>query len=188
MFKGDKRAMKKVCRQDIQILEGQALGACKVAYHTLLKKINNGKLFSGFTLEERLILWHEIQLCSATRLIPSLGTFFSDWNYIKYPIESITNLVALPLELPLPDTILQMLCIDSSECYIQRSRSSFTTIELSSSDRSDIQYRQLWIAAMRNYVDLPLKGNSKRKSAKPRAKANNTALIEFARLAQNLGF
>ncbi|KAL5625697.1 hypothetical protein FOBRF1_000040 [Fusarium oxysporum] len=77
---------------------------------------------------------------------------------------------------------------EQDRCIIQVSESSYITISGHSAARLDLGCRQLWLAAFRDYQDLPPEPKKTDLLAKSRKSADEIILFSFASLAFRLGF
>lgn len=146
-------------------IELKAPGACEEDAEALYGRVISGKIFSNFNAQEREILWRE--LCSTTTecLVPSLFGFFENLTLYREFLD--------PSE-------------SNRGCLIQVSRSRFKYMPCTSADRFRLLYKQLWLFAVREYLDMPAKSKKKLAIA-GEFHANETILFEFASLAEKLG-
>ena len=185
--------MRRVDRASVKAVELKAPGACRADMTRLHKQLQNGQIFSGFGEEARAEIWRGMLLVSTNRLIPSLYSFFEDVNYLQGPADNIRRLV----ELSPKDTISSAL----GKCFIEtKQRHDQYLIQITDStfelrlgrleDRFDVVRRQLWIGAMRNYLDFRAESEKKNKNllAKPNGKPEVSVLRDLAHLAYRLGF
>jgi hypothetical protein len=95
IFDGNEAAMKRLDKQSVLALELNAPGACQKDARALYGQVHEGEILSAFSQAERERIWSKI--CSATTecLIPTLGGFFNDLNYIKVAADCMKRLVGL---------------------------------------------------------------------------------------------
>ena len=130
--------------------------------------------------------------CTTDSLVPSFYTFFEDLNYLKGPTDCVKRLMKLSPR----DTVLSALEQTFSDvnqkadqCVIQESDGTYAFKPGDVADRLDSGIRQIWISAMRNYLEMPAGPKRKSMLAKPKSeKADQMVLCEFAALAYQLGF
>ena len=191
IFRGDRQAMLKVSRADVKALELKAPGACRSDRLSLYAQLREGKIFGAFTDQEREAVWTNILSETTDRLIPSLSSFFADVNYLKGPADCVKALVEL-----LPDktvsSALERIFSDVNQetdrCIIQQSESVFTPILGNRSDRLELGVLQIWISAMRDYLEMLPEEDDDSLVAKPRSQPHERFGYEFASLAYRLGF
>jgi hypothetical protein len=191
IFQGDKRAMLKVNRADVKALELKAPGACRLDRVSLYRQLRDGEIFGAFTDREREAIWTEILSETTDRLVPSLSSFFADVNYLKGPADCVKTLV----ELWPDDTVssaLERIFSDANQetdrCVIQHSESTFTSIPGNKSDRLELGVLQIWIGAMRDFLEMLPEKDDDNLVAKPRSQPHERIGCEFASLAYRLGF
>ncbi|KDN68704.1 putative conserved hypothetical protein [Colletotrichum sublineola] len=74
------------------------------------------------------------------------------------------------------------------EFYLQVSQTAYVTVPGDTATRFDLGCRQLWLAAFREFRELPADVKKQDVLAKARKRADETTLFEFASLANALGF
>jgi hypothetical protein len=180
--------MRRVDRVTVKALELTAPGACRTDMRALYEQVRSGQIFGAFNEQDREVAWRGVLSVSTDRLIPSLYSFFEDVNYLQGPANCIRRLI----ELSPRDTLSSALenCftdVDQSQCKIQKSESTFEFRAGSPADRLDFGRRQIWMSAMRNYLEIPAECKRRKKDllAKPSGKRNASVLFEFAHLAYN---
>ncbi|KJZ70775.1 hypothetical protein HIM_09825 [Hirsutella minnesotensis 3608] len=188
---GEVATMRQITRETVEALQGMAPGACSTDRSLLLARLGSGSVFENFPAEKRQELWSRV--CNASRrcLIPSLYTFFEDRKFLSDVADCIKNVldvgrkdtIASRLEEIFSDTDQQ-----SDSCIIQLSDTSFGSVAGNVETRLDLGIRQLWLAAFRNFRDLPAAKQKKDILAVSRTKADETVLYELASLASRLGF
>jgi hypothetical protein len=150
--------MQKVDERTVQVLEGTAPGACSADYTFLLGELRGGRIFANFSDTEREELWSQVCTVSRRCLIPSLHTFFEDLKFLKNAAACIKRLMQLGPRDTLTGRLEQIfndIEQEQDRCIIQVSESSYITISGHSAARLDLGCRQLWLAAFRDYQDLP---------------------------------
>ncbi|KAJ4519899.1 hypothetical protein HRR75_001760 [Exophiala dermatitidis] len=185
-------SMRKVDQATVKALEFTAPGGCKRDAETLWGQFKSGRIFGAFSEPERESIWKEVLSYSRDRLIPSLFTFFEDLKYLQ----GIADCVKRLLHLSPRDSVFSAFEHSFSDArqvadqhVIQVSESTFAAAPGWSTDRIHLGIRQMWIAAMRDYLEIPAGPKKADSLAKPGCeKANEVALYRFASLAWRLGF
>ncbi|KGQ02598.1 hypothetical protein BBAD15_g12181 [Beauveria bassiana D1-5] len=188
VFDKDEAAMEKLDEDTVREIQFTAPGACERQARHLYAKVNSGQIFSAFSDTERNRIW--LRLCSATEvcLVPSLLAFFENLKYLQPAAVCMRRLVHLEKGESIRCALEKAFSPgDGNECVMQTSSTSFTTIPISAADCFDIAYRQLWLYALREQRDMPIKSKEKLATAKIR-QADEVVVSRFARLAQKLGF
>ena len=184
--------MRRLDRDTVLAVENTAPGACQTDADHLYPLVECGKIFREFDEQERIELW--VRLCSATTncLVPSLYTFFENCKYLQAAADGMKRLMHLErretirsvLERGFHDTETPE---DASTCMIQISASSHKLVPANGGDRFDLQYRQLWLYALREFPDMPAKGKQNLAGPK-RGSADENVVFNFAHLAHSAGF
>lgn len=183
--------MRKVDETTVKALEGTAPGACSADYTSLLSELRSGRIFANFSDLEREELWSQVCIVSRRCLIPSLHTFFEDLKFLKGAAACVKRLMHLGPRDTLTGRLEQIFSDVGQEqdrCIIQVSEGSSITVAGHSAARLDLGCRQLWLAAFRDYRDLPPEPKKKDLLAKSRKSTDETILFSFASLAFRLGF
>ncbi|KAK5188863.1 hypothetical protein LTR96_010867 [Exophiala xenobiotica] len=192
ILREDTVSIRKVDQATVKALELTAPGACTRDAETLYGQFKSGRIFGAFSEPERESIWKEVLSCSRDRLIPSLFTLFEDLKYLQDLADSVKHL----LHLSPRDTVFSAFENSFSDArqvadqyVIQMTESTFAAAPGSSTDRIHLGIRQIWIAAMRDYLEMPAGPKKADSLAKPgREKANEVVLYRFASLASRLGF
>jgi len=181
--------MQKLDLKTLQAVQLTAPGASQADADSLYGRIKGGELFGAFDEKHRDEIW--TRLCEMTRdfLVPSLFAFFENWKYLKGPADCMKRLIDVGRRETIHaalDEAFRDANHEETRCAIQLSASAFKYIPASVSGRFDAIYRQLWLFAIREYMDMP--PDSNRKLAIPRgSQVNENVLFEFASLARKLG-
>ncbi|KZZ91208.1 hypothetical protein BBO_09563 [Beauveria brongniartii RCEF 3172] len=121
-------------------------------------------------------------------LVPSLLAFFENLKYLKPAADCMRRLVHLERKQSIRCAFENAFSPgDGDACFMQTSSASFTTIPVIAADSFDIAYRQLWLYALREQREMPIKRKEKLATAKAQ-QADEVVVSRFARLAQRLGF
>lgn len=180
--------MEKLDEDTVHEIQFTSPGACERQARHLYAKVNSGQIFSAFSDTERNRIW--LRLCSATEncLVPSLLAFFENLKYLQPAAVCMRRLVHLDKGESIRCALEKAFSPDDGdECVMQTSSISFTTIPISAADCFDIAYRQLWLYALREHRDMPMKRKEKLAMAKT-GQADEVVVFRFACLAQKLGF
>lgn len=94
LFRGDKRAMRKVDPVTVKAPEVQAPGASSSDATSLFRALKDGDMFGAFSLEERMKIW--AKLYTIEGFVPTLWSFFENFNYIKACAECVKCMVKMP--------------------------------------------------------------------------------------------
>jgi hypothetical protein len=184
--------MRKLDPATVKAVELTAPGACLVDREALRNQLRRGKIFGTFSEQDREAIWIAILSVSSNCLIPSLSSFFKDVNYLQGPVNCVRMLVdpsskeTLPFALKMAYTAINQ---TTGECIIQQSKNRFGSQSGNRLACIDLGYRQIWISAFRNWVEMPaLPQKEKNRLAKPGSKRSADAVFGFAALAFRLGF
>lgn len=140
---------------------------------------------------EREAIWTDILSETTDCLIPSLSSFFADVHYLKGPADCVKALVELWPDETVPSALERIFSDANQEtdrCIIQQSESTFISIPGNRSDRLELGVLQIWISAMRDYLEMLPEKEDDSLVAKPRSQPNERIRCEFASLAYRLGF
>ncbi|OAQ60878.1 hypothetical protein VFPPC_01919 [Pochonia chlamydosporia 170] len=169
---GDQEAMKQITRGTITA-------------------VRSGEIFENFSRPQREAIWSRV--CSSSRqcLIPSLFTFFEDRKLLNDAAGCIKKILHVGPDDTVTGVLNQRFTNANQredQCIIQLSETTFTSVAGDINTRLDLGIRQLWLAAFRNYKELPADTQKKDLLAVSRTKANETVLHELASLAARLRF
>jgi len=184
-MKGIGNGFQRIDKTTVKAVERRAPGVSTLDAQHLEGRVLSGAIFSGFSRQEREIIWENIVAFKG--IIPSLSKFFQDVHLLQACVNSIRWLVTVP-----PD---QTVFTALGEAYTQREtqvvQTSATTIRSETGSRSycmRLAYLGLFAIAMRDYRDLPKAPGEKILKEMPRAKADREVLQRFASFAYLLGF
>ena len=184
-MKGIGNGFQRIDQTTVKTVELKAPGVSTLDAQSLQGKVLGGRIFSGFSRQEREIIWENIVAFKG--IIPSLSKFFQDVHLLQACVNSIRWLVTVP-----PD---QTLFTALGEAYTQREtqvvQTSATTVRFETGSRSycmRLAYLGLFAIAMQDYRDLPKASGEKILKEMPRAKADREVLQRFASFAYLLGF
>ena len=184
--------MLKVDRATIKALQHTAPGACKEDAEILYGKLQNGKIFSGFCEADWEAIWQRILSTSKDCLIPSFTSLFQDVNYLEGPAQCVKRLVGLSTKYNTISSALRNCFLKENltakQFLIQESETTFTYRPGSAAEHIDAACRQVWIAAMRDWFEIPADSKKEGQLINPPRKANPGVLDKFVSLAYQLGF
>jgi len=181
--------MQKLDLKTLEAVQLTAPGASQADADSLYGRVKSGELFKSFDERHRDEIWRRLCLATEDFLVPSLFAFFENWKYLKGPADCMRRLIHLgrgeTIQAAL-DNAFRNTNHGTQDCAIQLSRLAFKYVSLDLAGRFDTMYRQLWLFAIREYMDMP--ADSNRKLAIPGgSQVNECVLFEFASLAHKLG-
>ncbi|RSL40409.1 hypothetical protein CEP54_016126 [Fusarium duplospermum] len=188
---GDPEAMRLVDRATIERVQGTAPGAFSTDHDDLLCDLKSGRIFGNFSEPQRGEIWPRVCAISRQCLIPSLFTFFEDRKFLSTAADCMRRLTHVSAKDTISsrlDEMFQDTNQQTDRCTVQISDTAYATITGDGATRFDLGCRQLWLAAFREFRELPADLKKKDVLAKARKKADETTLFEFASLAYRLGF
>ncbi|PMB67544.1 hypothetical protein BM221_007214 [Beauveria bassiana] len=155
---GEQAAMRLITREDVEALEGKAPGACAADARSLFSQVMGGEVFGNFARSRREEIWSLVCSSSQRCLIPSLTTFFNDRKLLHDAIDSIRKILDFRYK-PTLNSSLQEAFKDADQrqdrCIIQLSETTFGSVAGDAELRKHLAIRQIWLAAIRNYTELP---------------------------------
>ena len=186
--------MKKVDYASVKELELKAPGASVSDAASLLYKLKRGEIFGTFSLDYRMKLW--VRLQGTEGLIPTLCTYFDDFNYLQSCAECMKKLVSISFKGTLFTAMEQSFTgrnQKGNSWTIQESESDFKVIPGNSLDRVDMHYRQIFLYIMRHLRRLSPESiliEPKKADKRPRLTKNpdRATFGKLAILADRLGF
>ncbi|KAJ9651436.1 hypothetical protein H2201_009273 [Coniosporium apollinis] len=190
LLRGDRQAMQKVDQATVKALELTAPGVSRADAQAVWRLLQGGQIFSNFSIQEREAIWDQVR--SIEGLIPTLSSFFNDHKYLEGPADCLRRVMKLsPRETV--STAMERMFSDvnqaADQCVIQVSESSYVLKPGSLADRVEYGKRQMWIAAMRMWDEIPKEFKRKNGPAKPVVKeADERGTCKLAALAYRLGF
>lgn len=184
-MKGIENGFQRIDKTTVKTVELRAPGVSTLDARYLQGQVLGGAIFSGFSTQERAIIWGNILAFKG--IIPSLSKFFQDMHLLQACVNSIRWLVTVP-----PDqtvfTALREVYIQRETQVIQTSETTFRSEHGSRSYCMRLAYLGLFAFAMRDYKDLPKAPGDKDLKEMPRAKADREVLQRLASFAYQLGF
>jgi hypothetical protein len=187
--------MQRVDRATVKALELTAPGACRADFQALYGKVRSGQILGAFSERDREDIWSRVLSATVDRLVPSLFSYFEDFNYLKNVADGVKRLFPLSPRGTVSSAIEDAFSDANhrhraGQCVVQESESSCVFRSGSLADRLDLGQGQIWMFAMRNYPQMPAVPKRKKKlSTKPiTGKADEIVLREFATFAYRLGY
>jgi hypothetical protein len=184
-MKGIGNGFQRIDKTTVKAVERWAPGVSTLDAQHLEGRVLSGAIFSGFSRQEREIIWENIVAFKG--IIPSLSKFFQDVHLLQACVNSIRWLVTVP-----PD---QTVFTALGEAYTQREtqivQTSDTTVRSETGSRSycmRLAYLGLFAIAMQVYRGLPKAPGEENLKEMPRAQADREVLQRFASFAYLLGF
>ncbi|KAK1656994.1 hypothetical protein BDP55DRAFT_43322 [Colletotrichum godetiae] len=188
---GDSRAMRLIDRPTIERLQGKAPGSFSADHDELLSDLSSGRIFGNFSEQQREEIRARVCNVSRQHLIPSLFTFFEDRKFLRAAADCMRRLTGVDSKVTVSSRLDEMF-LDSHQqadrCIVQLSPTAYVTVPGDAATRFDLGCRQLWLAAFREFRELPTEVKKKDTLAKARGRADETTLFQFASLANRLGF
>ena len=174
----------------VESLQGKAPGASRADHDSLLGLFKIGTLFPNVPEDQRDTLWSRVCLTSTKCLIPSLSTFFADRYFLEQVADCLRNITGITKKSV--STRLANMFTDIGQeddrCIVQVSEGRFGSIPGSQSRRRNLGIQQLWLAAFREYENVPAPMQQEGVLAKARPRIDVAALHGLASLALRLGF
>ncbi|OAA59237.1 hypothetical protein LEL_10845 [Akanthomyces lecanii RCEF 1005] len=187
---GDPNLMGHVDSFTVESLQGKAPGASRADHDSLLGLFKIGTLFPNVPEDQRDTLWSRVCLTSTKCLIPSLSTFFADRYFLEQVADCLRNITGITKKSV--STRLANMFTDIGQeddrCIVQVSEGRFGSIPGSQSRRRNLGIQQLWLAAFREYENVPAPMQQEDVLAKARPRIDVAALHGLASLALRLGF
>lgn len=189
----EREAMQKVAETDVKAIEGTAPGACRADARALYGRLKSGEIFGAFGDQDRETIWGELCRRTRDRLVPSFSTFFEDLNWLKEPVNCVKRLVHLsPRETilsALEDSLFSGVNQIPGQCMIQQPDCTFVPKPATRADQVDLGIRQIFLIAIRKYLEMPAEPKRKNLLAKIRPKKADTGVLyNFASDVYRLGF
>jgi hypothetical protein len=156
---------------DAQFLRGQVLG---------------GAIFSGFSDQERAIIWENIRAFKG--IIPSLSKFFQDIHFLQACVDGLKWLVTVPCGETVYTALEHWYKGNGETQLIQTSETTVEPVTASPTLCKRLGFLQLIALAMRHHQNLPKAPVKENLKTIPRAKADQELLQQSAALAFQLGF
>ncbi len=192
LYANSVEAMLRVDKATVEALQGTAPGVCRDDHKRLYSQLSSGRIFGTFPESEREEIWERVCAVSQDCLIPTLFTFFEDIKFLGSATACIRRLMHLSKGNSVTKRLKQLFADSypkTDQCMIQVSDTTYVEAPGNAETRLDLGCRQLWLAAFREYRDLPAEPQKKKELlAKSRKEADETVLFGLASLAFRLGF
>ncbi|KAJ4146947.1 hypothetical protein LMH87_001501 [Akanthomyces muscarius] len=161
-----------------------------VGHETYVKAFDELLKIPALFGDQRDTLWSRVCLTSTKCLIPSLSTFFADRYFLEQVADCLRNITGITKKSV--STRLANMFTDIGQeddrCIVQVSEGRFGSIPGSQSRRRNLGIQQLWLAAFREYENVPAPMQQEDVLAKARPRVDIAALHALASLALRLGF
>ena len=151
--------------------------------------ITNGAIFSGFSSQERSVIWGNILKFKG--IILSLSTFFEDILLLEACVNCIRWLVTVPKDQTVFTALKEAFQSQGGTQCTQVVQTTETTFHLVKGDQAycmKLGYLQIIAFAMKNYRDIPKQSVKKNLIEIARPKADSEVLQKGASFAKQLGF
>lgn len=79
----------------MKALKNTTPGACRANAAKLYGQVQEGLIFGAFDKQEQEAIWQEVLSASRDRLIPSLSSFFKDFNYLQQVSDCVKQLIEI---------------------------------------------------------------------------------------------
>ena len=187
-LKGVERAFQRVDKVTVRAVELRAPGVSTLDAQFLRGQVLGGAIFSGFSDQERAIIWEKIRAFKG--IIPSLSKFFQDIHLLRACVDGLKWLVTVPRDRK--ETLFTALEDwyqgNGETLLIQTTETTFESATASPTLCKKLGVLVLVAFAMRHHQNLPKLPVKKNLKTIPRAKADREVLQQFAALAFQLGF
>ena len=186
--------MSKLDYHSVRELELKAAGIATADKLYIYRRLEKGEIFGAFDSDYRQILWMRYQKLNG--LIPTLRTFFDDFNYLQSCAVCMKKLIHVPYKGTLWTAMKQNFDggnLKDNACAIQSSESVINHVPWDPKFRIEIHYRQLFLFIMRHLHKLSpesilmeyRKEDKRRRITKD---ADKATFQRLAILADQLGF
>ncbi|KAK2051942.1 hypothetical protein LY76DRAFT_527608, partial [Colletotrichum caudatum] len=150
--------MRLIDRPTIERLQGTAPGTFSTDHDELLNDIKSGRILGSFSEQQRDEIWVRICRVSQQSLIPSLFTFFEDRKFLSTAADCMRRLTGFGSKATVSrrlDEMFQDTNQQADQCIVQASKTAYVTVPGDAATRFDLGCRQLWLAAFREFRELP---------------------------------
>ncbi|KAL5354914.1 hypothetical protein ACLOAV_001005 [Pseudogymnoascus australis] len=188
-FNGIENGIQRLDKATVRALERKAPAISASDSHELSTAIFNGAIFSGFSSEERSVIWGNI--LKFRGIIPSLSTFFEDILLLEACVNCIRWLVTVPSDQTLFTALGEAFQPqEGTQCaqVIQTSDTTFHLVKGNPTYCRKLAYLQMIAFAMRDYRDIPKQSVKKNLTEIARPKADIEVLQKGASFAKQLGY
>ena len=186
-MRGIERGIERVDKITVKAVELRAPGISTSDADFLCRKVLGGKIFSGFSVQEREIIWENI--LAFKDIIPSLSKFFKDIHLLRACVDGVKWLVTVSREEVTVLTALKNRYKSRRGSQrVQTTDKTFRSEKGSPAHCFRLGYLGLFATVMRDYKDLPKPPVKKNLKEMPRAKADCEVLQRLASQAAELGF
>lgn len=194
-FNGIENGMQRLDKATVKAIERKAPAVSTSDSQELSIAIFNGAIFSGFSSQERSVIWGNI--LKFRGIIPSLSTFFEDMHLLEACVNCIRWLVTVPTDQT--DQTNQTVFTALREAFqsqggtqctqvIQTTETTFRLVKGNTTYCMKLGYLQMIAFAMKDYRDLPKQSVKKNLIEIARPQADSEVLQKGASFAKQLGF
>jgi hypothetical protein len=188
---GDEQALAQIDETTVKTLELRAPWASTADANFVRPKVLGGEIFSTFSEGQRKQIWARLERVDC--LIPSLHTFFRDYDYLEACVRCVRRLVHVTRDITATVTSAlrnKVQYVPERDCrvVVQVAEDRFITVPGSREERIDLHVRQLYAFAMRHFPAMPPDPQKENLGEGPRAQADPAVLRRLNNLAARLGF
>ncbi|OBT56673.1 hypothetical protein VE04_03814 [Pseudogymnoascus sp. 24MN13] len=191
-FNGIENGIQRLDKATVKAIERKAPAVSTSDSQELSIAIFNGAIFSGFSSQERRVIWGNI--LKFRGIIPSLSTFFEDMHLLEACVNCIRWLVTVPTD-QADQTLFTALgeafqSQGGTQCtqVVQTTETTFRLVKGNPTYCMKLGYLQIIAFAMKDYRDLPKQSVKKNLIEIARPKADSEVLQKGASFAKQLGF
>ncbi|ELR08409.1 hypothetical protein VC83_03556 [Pseudogymnoascus destructans] len=191
-FNGIENGIQRLDKATVKAIERKAPAVSTSDSQELSIAIFNGAIFSGFSSQERSVIWGNI--LKFRGIIPSLSTFFEDMHLLEACVNCIRWLVTVPTD-QADQTVFTALgeafqSQGGTQCtqVVQTTETTFRLVKGNPTYCMKLGYLQMIAFAMKDYRDLPKQSVKKNLIEIARPKADSEVLQKGASFAKQLGF
>ncbi|OAF56685.1 hypothetical protein VC83_07154 [Pseudogymnoascus destructans] len=194
-FNGIENRIQRLDKATVKAIERRAPAVSTSDSQELSIAIFNGTIFSGFSSQERSIIWGNI--LKFRGIIPSLSTFFEDMHLLEACVNCIRWLVTVTTDPTDRTNQTVFTALDSAfqsqegtQCtqVVQTTETTFRLVKGSRTYCMKLGYLQIIAFAMKDYRHLPKQSVRKNLIEIARPKADSEVLQKGASFANQLGF
>ncbi|KFY03092.1 hypothetical protein O988_01705 [Pseudogymnoascus sp. VKM F-3808] len=186
---GIENGIQRLDKATVKALERKAPAISMSDFQELSIAITNGAIFSGFSSQERSVIWGNI--LKFRGIILSLSTFFEDMLLLEACVNCIRWLVTVPTDQTVFTALGEAFQSQGGNQCTQVVQTTETTFHLVKGDPTycmKLGYLQIIAFAMKNYRDIPKQSVKKNLIEIARPKADSEVLQKGASFAKQLGF
>lgn len=191
LVNGDEQALVQIDETTVKTLELRAPWASTADVNFVHPKVLGGEIFSTFSEQQWKQIWAQLERVDC--LIPSLYTFFRDFDYLEACVRCVRRLVHITCNVKATVTSAlgnKLQYVPERDCrvVVQVAEDRFITVPGSHEERIDLHVRQLYAFAMCHFPAMPPDPQKENLVEGPRAQADPAVLRRLDNLAARLGF